>query len=303
MKSKAMAWGLALAVLACTATVAGEKGELIAEHTFAAGAVLAFDSDRGKVTIRGENRADILIRVEAIDIDVDDAREALQLEFDERADGLYVRARFKNSGWLSSLFGNSGNVYYDVRVPRRIKLNIDNGSGGFVAEEIDGRVSVDNGSGGIRLRNIAGDVTVDNGSGGIRIEGVEGALSIDNGSGGVRVLDVRGDVQIDNGSGGVHLEGIDGALRVETSSGGVSARMSGANAGIDAETGSGGVRITVPARWGAVLDMRAGSGSVVLKGWPDLDVDDARRFRGEVGGGGPLIRMVSSSGDVALIAD
>ena len=299
-------------------------GEVILERSFQVGpgATLAFDSDRGGVAILGEERDDIFIQVMARDMDPDKAMDALELEFHETLGGLEVRARFRGeSGWLSSLFGGGGGgVFFDVRVPRSTELEIDNGSGGFRAQEIDADVSVDNGSGGIQLQSIRGSVSIDNGSGGIRVSRIEGSLQIDNGSGGVRVDDIRGDVNIDNGSGGVsvakvvgdvsvdngsggiQLDDVEGALEADTSSGGINARMTGHNLGVQAETGSGGVRIEVPASWGADVEMSSRKGDVIVEGWSNLAVTDAHNFRGTLGGGGPRISLSSESGDVELIA-
>ncbi|MGD8375416.1 MAG: DUF4097 family beta strand repeat-containing protein [Acidobacteriota bacterium] len=298
--------------------------ELVLERSFpvGSGARLDFDSDRGGVSIQGEARDDILVRVLARDMDPEEARSALDLQFQETGQGIAVRARIeRRGGWLSSLFGGGdGGIFFEVRVPRNTRLNVDNGSGGVSVAEIDAPVTVDNGSGGIHLDHIRGAVTVDNGSGGIKIAEIEGALSVDNGSGGVRVEAIRGDVKVDNGSGGVSvaevvgdttvdngsggvsLDGLDGALRVETSSGGIRARLVGINAGVTAETGSGGVRIEVPASWGADLDLSSREGDVIVRGWSEVRVD-GQSFVGAIGGGGPRISLHSGSGDIELIAD
>jgi len=308
MALKRLAVLSAVFVCAGAVTLAGTDGEIVLERTFdsRAGATLEFDSDSGGISILGEDRDTIQITVRAKGIDPEEAREVLDVRFEESPDGITVRARFKakRGGWFSGMFDDSdGNVHYEVLVPRATHLSIDNGSGGLEAREIDGDVSIDNGSGGVRLDEIVGDVSIDNGSGGIRVDRVEGDVSIDNGSGGVKVSEIVGDISIDNGSGGIRLDDVDGALEVETSSGGVSATMVGRNQGIHAETSSGGVQIRVPAGWGADVDMRSGSGEVIIDGWAEIDLVDAERFRGAVGGGGPTIHMESSSGDVELIAD
>ena len=72
------------------------------------------------------------------------------------------------------------------------------------------------------------------------------------------------------------------------------------NAGIVAKTSSGGVQIVVPAGWGADLDLNSSSGRIVLDGWKEASVGSAKSFRGQVGGGGPVIRMRSGSGNLEL---
>lgn len=296
---------LAVALLGAPEAWAAE-GAVIVDRSFSSqdGATLALDTDRGGLTVRGEARDTIAFKATVDGIDPEEAKKLLELTVSETPAGLTIRARYakNDSGWLSGLLGGRGNIHYDVRVPVRTHLSVDNGSGGVEIEGIEGNVALDNGSGGIMIRSVTGAVTIDNGSGGVEVARVRGDLTIDNGSGGIDAAEVVGAVKIDNGSGGIDLRDVDGALDIETSSGGIRARMSGKNAGINARSGSGGVEVVVPAGWSADLDLSTGSGHVLLQGWKEASVGSAKSFRGQVGGGGPLIRLASGSGEIELVA-
>jgi putative adhesin len=301
-----LALGAAVAAIAASGSLLSAEGTIIAERSLPSrpGASLTVDTDHGGLEVQGENRDTIELEVTAEGIDPEEAKKLLDLTFEEGASGVVIRARFKKSdSWLSSLFGGgNARVHYDVRVPRATNLAVNNGSGGVRIDDLDGTVVIDNGSGGVEVTDINGSLSVDNGSGGVEVSRLRGALVVGNGSGGIDASEVTGDIKIDNGSGGVRLDGVDGKLVVETGSGGVEARMAGANAGIVATTSSGGVRISVPAGWGADVELSSSSGRIVLDGWKEASVGSAKSFRGQVGGGGPLIKMQSGSGNVELTA-
>jgi hypothetical protein len=301
-----IAIGAVVGAVAASGSPLAADGTIIAERSLKArpGVLLTVDTDHGGLELQGEDRNTIELRVTAEGMDPEEAKKLLDLTVEDGPSGVLIRARFKKTdSWLSSLFGGGdARVHYEVRVPRATNLAVNNGSGGVNIDDIDGSVALDNGSGGVEATDINGSLSVDNGSGGVEVSRLRGSLVVDNGSGGVEASDVQGDVKVDNGSGGVRLDGVDGRLTVDTGSGGVEARMAGANAGIVATTSSGGVRIKVPAGWGADLDLSSGSGRVVLDGWKEASVGSARSFRGQVGGGGPLIKMQSGSGNVELTA-
>ena len=301
-----LAVGATVAAIAASGSLLAAEGTLIAERTLKSrpGASLTVDTDQGGLEVKGEDRDTIELRVTVSGIDPEEAKKHLDLTVEEGASGVVIRARFKkDDSWISSLFGGgSGQVHYEIHAPRATNLAINNGSGGVRIDAFDGTVTLDNGSGGVDVTDINGSLSIDNGSGGVEVSRLHGPLVVDNGSGGIDASEVRGDIRIDNGSGGVRLDGIDGKLAVDTGSGGVQARMVGANAGIVATTSSGGVRIIVPAGWGADLDLSSSSGRIVLDGWKEASVGSAKSFRGQVGGGGPTIKMQSSSGNVELSA-
>ncbi len=295
---------LALAFVVGATAKAGNDGELVFDETYdISGSLLRLESDRGGVHITGENRDDVLIEVRAEGIDVEDARDLLDLQVKEISGGLEVTIKMEERRGLFGFFGGNreGNVWVEVFVPRRTDLNIDNGSGGIKVKSIDGDVTVDNGSGGVKLTDIEGRVDVDNGSGGIKIENVRGEVSVDNGSGGIKMEKIKGDVSVDNSSGGVKLEEIEGQVEVDNGSGGVKIELYGRNYGIDVENSSGGVVVEVPADWGADLDLRSRSRHLNVRGFRDIDLGDAGEYHGRIGGGGAMISLSSGSGTVELI--
>jgi len=185
-------------------------------------------------------------------------------------------------------------------------LSLDVASGRIVAEGIEGWVNADTGSGDIELRDIAGSVTADTGSGDVLLEGVRGdevtgdtgsgditarglsaaSIEFDTGSGDIEAYEVEGsDVSADTGSGRVDLGLLSSVRRlmVDTGSGDVTVRFAaGADARIEADSGSGRVEVELP---GATAE-RSGR----------------THYTGRVGTGSGSITIDTGSGSIRLLS-
>jgi len=129
----------------------------------------------------------------------------LVLTLERDGDNAELKAYFDNGGWSTD--GSPG-VRLQVQVPQHLALDIDDGSGSMVVNNVRGDIRVDDSSGSIRMRDVGGSISIEDGSGSIDIDGVGGDISIEDGSGGIRVSDVTGSVIVDDGSGSVNVNGV-----------------------------------------------------------------------------------------------
>ena len=111
----------------------------------------------------------------------------------------------------------SGGAWIDltVRVPKNLALEIDDGSGDMVVEDVAGDVAIDDGSGDIRVARLGGRLEIDDGSGDIDVRDVAGEIAIDDGSGEIKVLQAGGNVRVDDGSGDITIDGVGGDVLIE----------------------------------------------------------------------------------------
>ncbi len=122
-------------------------------------------------------------------------------------------------------------------------------------------------------------------NGGISIEGVEGAIEFRTTNGGIKLVDLKGDVRGSTTNGGVHI-----ALTGDEWQG----------AGLDVRTTNGGVKIDVPANYSARLESGTVNGSLRIDFPITVQGRVGRRIEAELGGGGKLIRAVTTNGSVAI---
>src|SRR5207302_21705 len=145
------------------------------------------------------------------------------------------------------------------------------GSGRGLEAHADLRVAIPPGKkaavylavGRVSVANVDGDLQVDVSAANVTADHTKGSLRIDTGSGDVKVADVEGDVRLD--------------------------------------TGSGNVIVTVPAQFGAHVDIETGSGGIELRG---VSIQTTRRERehlvGVIGDGKGRLKIETGSGGITL---
>ena len=218
----------------------------------------------------------------------------------------------------SDLYRNIS-ISYEIRTPAQTRLEAQTGSGDLSAtgiqlevightgsgnirvEETGGHVELTAGSGDVQVRNARGGARVNSGSGNLTLEGVAGTVTASAGSGSVRLeLTGAGDVDASSGSGRIVLQGAKGAVRAHTGSGDIEAR--GEPRGEwHLRTGSGNVSVELPPGTGFELDAHSGSGTIQTdREIAVLGTLSRREIHGKAGGGGPLVELRTSSGNIYL---
>lgn len=192
-------------------------------------------------------------------------------------------------------------VSYTILVPADTAVKAKTGSGSIEVDDVAAPVEVRSGSGRLRLANIGGSVTAKAGSGSIRAEGVAGAFTASTGSGGISMSQTApGDINVSTGSGGMELSGIVGALKASAGSGRI--EVDGRQEGDwKISAGSGSVRIRLPADAAFTLDAETGSGGINVDHPVTVTGKISKRhLRGDVRGGGHLLKVDTGSGGVRI---
>jgi DUF4097 and DUF4098 domain-containing protein YvlB len=212
-----------------------------------------------------------------------------------------------NAITIGATNGNSSDLLrniqidYDVTLPAATTLKALTGSGDIQIAHINSVVYVQTGSGDIQLNDIGPAPHVGTGSGSIRAEGVHGAASLETGSGDIELQQqAPGDVKAQTGSGSLRLHGVNGALRAGTGSGDV--EIDG-NPTSDwrLSTGSGTVRVGLNPSAHYTVNASTSSGDIHVGQHITLQESlDKQHIVGTVNGGGPTLRITTSSGDIDL---
>jgi DUF4097 and DUF4098 domain-containing protein YvlB len=228
------------------------------------------------------------------------AEEIIQQVIDnppiEVSDGLVRVGRFEDRS-----LGKRVSISYTIVVPSDSDVVATTGSGSISVNDIAARVEVGSGSGRLRLANIDGFVEASTGSGSIRAEKVAGGFESSSGSGGVYLSQTApGDVSVSTGSGSIELTGIVGSLKADAGSGRIT--VDGRQEGDwKIDSGSGSIRVGLPEDAAFQLDAESNSGSIVVD--HPLMVEgkiSKRHIRGEVRGGGPLLKIDTGSGRIRV---
>ena len=192
-------------------------------------------------------------------------------------------------------------ISYEIVVPATTQVKSHTGSGSQTVTGVGGPVDIDAGSGSLTLNAIGGPVKARAGSGSIRADGVAGAFEAHTGSGSIWLTQTSpGDVKVTAGSGSSTLHGVVGALSVRSGSGRI--EVDGQQTGRwDLSTGSGSVRVKLPEDAAFTLDAESNSGGITVDHPVTVEGRVSRKhLKGEVRGGGELLRVDTGSGEIRV---
>ncbi len=210
-------------------------------------------------------------------------------------------------------------ISYELVVPAATKARTSTGSGSQSLDGVSGPLEATSGSGSLQISNIGAEVTAHTGSGSIELRSIKGNARTSTGSGSVRALGIAGGLKASTGSGSVKLEQTAaGDVEVETGSGSI--EMSGVKGSASATTGSGSitaegepsgrwrlhtasgsVHVHVPEQAGYDIDAHTNSGHIDSS----LPITaqgaiSSRELHGKIRGGGPVLDLSTSSGNVYI---
>jgi hypothetical protein len=285
------AFGLVLAVFgaivvsgAIGLTPAAWAGDFRLEkrQTLAAGGSFALRSEASGVKVRGGDgtEAVVLITSERADF-----AEVFNVRFETpRPDRIEVVIERKSRGPMSWLNGSGGRTKVEVTLPKGAAAEIESSGGGIDIADLDGKVTAESSGGGVDATHLGGAAVLSSSGG-----------SIDG-------TNIAGDIDASSSGGGVEIREARGRVVAESSGGAVSVHFAAGNAkGGDLSSSGGGVSAQVDPTVGLEIDASSSGGSV--------DCDLPLTVRGRVGrnevhgtlnGGGPLLKLDSSGGGIAI---
>jgi DUF4097 and DUF4098 domain-containing protein YvlB len=200
-------------------------------------------------------------------------------------------------------------------------IEVRHANGKVVAETGGGSVTIlagsqgaiiETGGGSIDVRQCNGKVKVSTGGGSIDLSDVGGEAEIETGGGSIHLTSAKGHVHAETGGGGIELYGVPSA-HAETSAGGITVKLvntGGERHDSDLETGAGD--ITVYLASDVAINVRAsvdmGSGHHITSDFQDIHISSegdqwgpkALMAEGKLNGGGPTLKVHTSSGDICL---
>ena len=128
-------------------------------------------------------------------------------------------------------------------------------------------------------------------------------VRVSTGNGDVDVAGAKASVRVTTGNGDVDVTTAEGPVDVRSGNGDIDVKISALRAKEDMafHTGSGSVRLTLPANYNGELDATTGNGSI--RSDFDLKVKgqlSPRRVRATIGEGGPMLRMSTGNGEFEI---
>ena len=200
-------------------------------------------------------------------------------------------------------------------------IEVHQANGKVVAETGGGSVDiqscaqgavVETGGSSISVRHCNGGVKASTGGGSVDLSDIGGPVEVDTGGGSIRLTSAKGHVRAETGGGGIELYGVPSA-RAETGAGGITVKLvntGGERHDSDLETGAGDITVYIASD--VAINVRAsvdmGNGHRVTSDFPDIRVHSeggdwgpkTLTAEGKLNGGGPMLKVHTSSGDICI---
>lgn len=213
-------------IMALALIWAAASGETIRkEFGLAMGSELVMDVDTGgDVYISGWDKEKIEVKVHVSGADPDE----YDIDSHEKSSGLEISADYR-----SRRGRNRGDFEFDLKVPRRLDIEIDNRGGAVHISDVEGRIGGKTMGGGVGFRNVQGDIEFTTMGGDITASEIKGYLKLKTMGGGITVTDSEADGKVSTMGGNILIENVKGDLKGSTM---------GATWSIEIPTGRGTIR-------------------------------------------------------------
>jgi len=209
-------------------------------------------------------------------------------------------------------------------------LGLHTGGGSILVHRANGKLVAETGGGSVEIQSCAQGAVVETGGSSISVSHCNGKVKASTGGGSVDLSDIGGPAEIETGGGSIHLTSAKGHVHAETGGGGI--ELYGVPSA-SAETGAGGITvklvntgaertdsdletaagdITVYIASDVAINVRAsvemGNGHHITSDFSDIRIGSegdkwgpkTLTAEGSLNGGGPMLKVRTSSGDISF---
>jgi hypothetical protein len=301
--------------LACTFAAftasASAKIERIVEKTFQVQPGVHIDVSTAGGEVRVESSSDSVVKIVAkehiragSDAEADEFLKKLDLKIEQSGNEVTASAHYANS--MGFHFGGWPPVQVDfvVSVPVSASADLRSSGGDIIVSDLEGAVHARTSGGDVKLGNIGGDVDASTSGGNVALAEGRSRVRLSTSGGNVSAKHLVGPADLRTSGGDIKVDSVENTLRAETSGGDVKAGFDGDLKGDCSLSTSGGqVKASVRKDIGFHLDASTSGGQVDASGLT-ITIDHGAVGRsslaGLVNGGGPVLKLRSSGGDIEV---
>lgn len=303
---------LAAGLLAALVTTAQAKIERVVEKSFTVrpGGTLKVETQGGEVRVSAS--ADNVVKVTArqkiratTDAEADELLKKLELSIEQSGNNVTAISKYeRRTGGFNFGSWPPVNVDFIVTVPANFATDLRTSGGSITVGDLAGKVDARTSGGNIKLGKIGGEVDARTSGGSVTLESARGPVKLSTSGGNITAGAVAGEADLSTSGGSIKIDAAEGALRASTSGGSIRAGFVGPlKEDCSLSTSGGSVRVAVDKTAAFRLDASASGGSVDAEGLT-ITLEKSNRGRsqltGAVNGGGPLLKLRTSGGNVAV---
>lgn len=231
--------------------------------------------DIAKVIVTKESKNELGVLQKALD--------DFMVTFNKKGADLTIKGEFGRGRnyWQRTL--NAVNIHFQVTVPQQYDIDLNTPSGD---------ISVDGVSGKLQARSSAGDVSVKNATGTINVQTSAGDLQLNT---------VKGPIIGKSSAGDIRLTNCQGRVNIQTSAGDIRANMpTQLIHEWSLQTSAGDIVFTLPRNLAAEVDAQTSAGDISIDYQVRGSLINRKRVHGNINGGGNLLKLRTTAGDIRL---
>ncbi len=234
----------------------------------------------------------------------DEILKKLKLTMELRGNDVVATAEYDGEHGLHWGSWPPVEVSFLVTVPSRYSAELRTSGGNITSADLDGTLRARTSGGDVKLGKISGEVEAASSGGDVSLAGGGAGVKLSTSGGDIRLDHATGPTELKTSGGNISAGTVEGALTARTSGGDVTAAFASTLKGDCALSTSGGqVKVTVAPGAGFRLDAATSGGEVDAEGLTITIEHGGRghsRLAGAVNGGGPVLRLRSSGGDIVV---
>jgi putative adhesin len=299
-------------ILAAFAAPASAKIERVVEKSFTVqpGVHLRVSTSGGDIHV--VTSSDPVVKVVAkehiragSEAEADEVLKKLDLTIEQDGNDVVATASYENGVGFHLGSWPPVQVEFVVTVPAGASAELKTSGGDVTVGDLGGAVHARTSGGNIKLGSIGGDIDASTSGGNVVLEEGRGSVRLSTSGGNVSADRVIGPADLDTSGGDIRVDSVQNTLKARTSGGDVRASFDGALKGDCSLSTSGGeVKASVAKNAAFQLDASTSGGEVDAAGIT-ITIDHGGMGRsslsGQVNGGGPVLRLRSSGGDIRVV--
>jgi hypothetical protein len=270
-------------------------------HDLQPGGQLDLETDNGSIDIAGWNQNRIEISGQKYAPSKEDLRN-VKVVIQVDGNNVKIRTDHPRSSW----HGGYG-ARYQIRAPHQIALGlIQSTNGAITVEDLSGPGRVQTTNGSVSLNRIDGDYDAHTTNGGIHITDLSGILRLHTTNGAIKGNLTKGAVTAETTNGGVDFT-IDSPtpaqpFRLHSTNGGITLHLGSFSENpIKVDTTNGGITLRLPSGANAMLSASNSTSSISTDFTLSGSVNQSKHHvSGQLGNGGPLIELHTSTGGIHI---
>lgn len=287
------------------------------------GGTLFIDTDFGSIEVASWTSNKVQVEVSRT-IDAFTKNEAerildkLEITMNKRGNDVYVVARYDRERF--SWKNNRIKMRFVVSVPQVFNVDLKTAGGSISVSDLEGTVFSKTSGGSLNFGKIQGPVTGKTSGGSIKLQSCVGDANVTSSGGGITIGQVNGNVEAHTSGGSITIDSAKGVVNATTSGGSINVQE--VMGKIDAKTSGGSVTANITAQPEADCALTTSGGSVNVYLAKDIKVNlDAKtsggrvhtefpvtvqgelsktKLQAEINGGGPLLYLRTSGGNVNI---